>query len=116
MECRYPRQPPVGLAPEFDRGAIVRMAFVMAAALLSLAVNAPPAAAGDDAEEADCFFAENRDDPLCRQTVLTAAAPMQRAPSQEDDERSSPQDDDKSVDCFFAENRDQPLCGKTSLQ
>jgi hypothetical protein len=88
----------------------------MAGTILAIAVNSLPAVAGEDAEGADCFFAENRDDPLCGRSILTAAGPQGRATSPDDEKRDASRDDDGSVDCFFAENRSQPFCSETVVQ
>jgi hypothetical protein len=87
------------------------LALALAAVAALPAVAAPPGTAEDALQGADCFFAENRDDPLCRETVVAAAAPLQRpvAPPQYVPNR----DDDEGVDCFFAESRDHPLCRVT---
>ncbi|HEY5633476.1 MAG TPA: hypothetical protein VIT02_06920 [Burkholderiaceae bacterium] len=85
--------------------------FMIGAAMFAVAVAAQPVEAEFDQQGADCFFAENRDDPLCRDTVLAAASPPQHAvaplqylPAQGD-----------GVDCFFAENREHLLCRETSI-
>jgi hypothetical protein len=95
---------------------------LIAGTTLALAMAALPAAAEDDPQGADCFFAENRDDPLCRETVVAVVAPLRRpaAPLQQPvaplrqavaPRKYAPtQDDGESVDCFFAENRELPLC------
>jgi hypothetical protein len=76
--------------------------------MLALALTALPAAAEDDPQGADCFFAENRDDPLCRETTVAGIALLQQPVAPR---RYAPmQDDVESVDCFFAENREHPLC------
>jgi hypothetical protein len=60
------------------RMARTMLALALAAVAALPAVAAPPGAAEDAPEGADCFFAENRDDPLCREVVLAAATPLQR--------------------------------------
>lgn len=86
--------------------------FMIGAAMFAVAVAAQPAEAEFDQQGADCFFAENRDDPLCRDTVPAAASLAQRAvgPLQ-----YLPAGGDDGVDCFFAENREHLLCRETGI-
>jgi len=90
---------------------------LIAGTTLALAVAAPPAAAESDPQGVDCFFAENRDDPLCREPVLATvgAKPQTVAPRQQTVAargHAPAPDDTESVDCFFAENREHRLCRK----
>ncbi len=94
----------------------MRNTLFIAGAMFTLALTALPAlpaAAEDDPNAVDCFFAENRDDPLCRKTALIAAAPASAPVSTPLKKYAASQEDNASVDCFFSENRQDPLCSET---
>jgi hypothetical protein len=89
---------------------LVKKTFLLAVVTLAIAAAAQAGGAKDDERGVDCFYAENRDEPLCREGISIPVAPPRSAGASLPLQSAAAKRDDESIDCFYAENREHPFC------